>query len=175
MLRVYAISRRRVKARVREASVPGECARAHLESLQSERSLPAGLSQRPPVPYLGFDPRQGREVLVQAEPYQKWHSYAFRDSRCLKKPWKREHRCEYMHERPNCRSKFPEQTRPFAFPGEGLNIIRLISEEMERGARKRAAKLKASFAYRPDFPMLRIDGKYIIAITPFNPINMREA
>lgn len=28
--RVYAVSRRRVKVRVREASVPGECARAHL-------------------------------------------------------------------------------------------------------------------------------------------------
>ncbi|KYM92260.1 hypothetical protein ALC53_01323 [Atta colombica] len=25
----------------------------------------------------GFDPRQGREVLGQAEPYQMWHSYAF--------------------------------------------------------------------------------------------------
>ncbi|KYM98735.1 hypothetical protein ALC62_10703 [Cyphomyrmex costatus] len=83
-------------------SVPGECARAHLESHQSERSLPAGLSQRPPELYLGFDSRQGREVLGQAEPYQMWHSYAFLDPRCLKKPWKREHRCEYMHERPNC-------------------------------------------------------------------------
>lgn len=75
--------------------------------------------ERSPELYLGCDPRQGREVLGQAEPYQKWHSYAFRDPRCLRKPWKREHRREYMHERPsNCRSKFPEQgrLRPFV-PG----------------------------------------------------------
>lgn len=108
--------------------------------LQSERSLPAGLSQRPPELYLGFDPRQGREIPGQAEPYQKWHSYAFRDPRCLKKPWKREHR--YMHERADCRSKFPEQTHSFAFPGESADIIRLISKEMECGVRKKTEQTK---------------------------------
>jgi len=91
------------------------------------------------TPRAGFDPRQGREILGQAEPYQKWHSYAFRDLRCLKKPWKREHRCEYMHERPKCRSKFPEQTHSFSFPGESVDIIRLISKEMECSARKKTA------------------------------------
>lgn len=30
---------------------------------------------------------------------------------CLRKPWKREHRREYMHERANCWSKFSEQAR----------------------------------------------------------------
>lgn len=34
-----------------------------------------------------------------------------RPLRCLREPWKREHRREYMHERSNCWSKFPEQAR----------------------------------------------------------------
>lgn len=67
--------RHHAAASVRQACA-GECARAHLESKppQSERSLPAGLSQRPPELHLGFDPGRGREILGQAEPYQKWHT-----------------------------------------------------------------------------------------------------
>lgn len=41
----------------------------------SERSLPAGRLATDPSER-SLDPRQGREVLAQPEPYQKWHSYA---------------------------------------------------------------------------------------------------
>lgn len=87
------------------------------------------------------DPRPGGTVSKVA------YSYAFRDPpRCLKKPWKREHRREYMHERANCRSKFPEQTRPVRLTrGESADIIRLISEEMVRGAGKEDGELKRPF------------------------------
>lgn len=78
-----------------------------------------------------------------------------------------------MHERANCRSKFSEQTRPFRLrAGESADIIRLISEEVVRGVGKEDGELKKTLRQPvvPIYPATRVDGKYIIAITPFNPI-----
>jgi len=100
-------------------------------SLSASWSLAGDLQS----PYLGCDPRQGREVLGQAEPYRKWHSCAFRDIRCLRKPWKREHRREYMHERPagaNFLNK--DSSAPWS---RVADIIRLIVEETERFRREK--------------------------------------
>jgi len=137
-------------------------------SLSASWSLAGDLQS----PYLDCDPRQGREVLGQAEPYRKWHSCAFRDIRCLRETWKREHRREYMHERP-FRSKFPQrgQIRP-SVSGCGYNPLNLRrngavperERERERGGgrggkeERKADELTMLSAYRAESRATRPDG-----------------
>lgn len=81
--RVYAISRWRVGARIREPRWTCTCTPwKHLK-----RKVSASWSLATTLELLRADLKQGREVLAQAEPYQKWYSYAFTSG----EPWKGEH------------------------------------------------------------------------------------
>lgn len=73
---------------------------------------------------------------------------------------------------PTAEANFLNKRAPFALPGESADIIRLISEEMVRGAgeRRRRTEKNLRQLVAPIHPATRTDGKYIIAITPFNPI-----